>query len=92
MKKLIALITLLTVLSTVNSQEPLSFRNKALGGIVSDNLDLIYDPIELRFVDTLHLYTNLSNLTSGYEEIFNNLTDNELLLGASRQNPFYNKH
>jgi hypothetical protein len=92
MKKLICLIAILTVLGTVYSQEPLSFRNKAMGGIVSDNLDLVYDPIELRFVDTLHLYTNLSNLTSGYEEVFNNITDNELLLGASRQNPFYNKH
>lgn len=92
MKQLIVVITLLTVLNTVYSQEPLSFRNKALGGTVSDNLDLVYDPIELRFVDTLHLYTNLSNLTSGYEEVFNNMTDNELLLGVSRQNPFYNKH
>ena len=39
-----------------NTQVPISFRSNALGGIIDDDLDLIYDPIELRFVgrtDTL---------------------------------------
>ena len=143
----------------VNAQEPISFRSNALGGIIDDDLDLIYDPIELRFVgvgktDTLsgngiydigekyidegnniwnegetffdkngkkiydddepfrdfgngiydegevfedlpiikernniHLYTNLSNLTSKQEQLFDNLSDDEFLFGVSSRNP-----
>jgi hypothetical protein len=84
------LIGLLSVI--INAQQPLSFRNKALGGIINDDLDLIYDPIELRFVDSLRLYTNLSNLTSGTENVFNNVGDNEFLLGISGENPFLSNH
>ena len=82
----LSLILMTTTLTF--AQEPLSFRNKALGGIVNDDLDLVYDPVELRFVDTLHLYTNLSNLTSTQEQLFNNFSDNEFLIGASRKNPW----
>jgi hypothetical protein len=96
MKKELTLVFLFFLVLAINlsAQEPQSFRSKALGGIINDDLDLVYDPINLRFVDTLHLYTNLSNLTSGYEKVFHNyvLSDNELLLGASRQNPFYKGH
>ena len=61
----------------VNAQEPISFRSNALGGVINDDLDLIYDPIELQFVDSLRLYTNLSNLTSGNEKLFDNISDDE---------------
>lgn len=89
MKKYVLLLCamLCLVASTAISQEPLSFRNRALGGIVNDDLDLVYDPIELRFVDSLRLYTNLSNLTSTQEQVFNNVSDNEFLFGISRKNP-----
>ena len=72
----------------VNAQEPISFRSNALGGIIDDDLDLIYDPIELQFVDSLRLYTNLSNLTSGNEKLFDNISDDEFLIGISSKNPF----
>ena len=68
--------------------EPLSFRSQALGGIVSDDLDLIYDPIELRFVKGIRVYTNLSNLISYNEEILDNVSNNEFLFGISFQNPY----
>ena len=71
-----------------NAQEPISFRSNALGGIIDDDLDLIYDPIELRFVDGIRLYTNLSNLTSSQEQLFDNISDDEFLIGVSSQNPF----
>ncbi len=69
------------------AQEPISFRSRALGGIISDDLDLVYDPVELRFVKGIRFYTNLSNLTSGEEQILNDLSDNEFLAGASWKNP-----
>ena len=73
---------------SLNAQEPLSFRSNALGGVISDDLDLVYDPIELRFVDGIRLYTNLSNLTSTQEQLFDNVSDDEFLFGVSSQNPF----
>ncbi|RMG20286.1 MAG: hypothetical protein D6732_28770 [Methanobacteriota archaeon] len=71
-------------------QEPISFRSQALGGIINDDLDLIYDPIELRFVEGLRLYTNLSNLTSGQEQMLNGISDNEFLIGVSTKVPGVN--
>lgn len=65
-----------------------SFRSKALGEVINDNLDLIYDPIELKFVSGIRLYTNLSNLTSTNEKMFDNYADNEFLAGLSFKNAF----
>jgi hypothetical protein len=77
-------------LSLVKPVDVSSFRNNALGGIINDDLDLIYDPVELNYVRNLHIYTNLSNLTSTHEQLFNNNTpgDNMFLLGVSGENPF----
>jgi hypothetical protein len=101
MKFYISLIVLMMITSFAflygqvpysNENEPVSFRSLSLGGIINDDLDLVYDPIELRFVDSLRLYTNLSNLTNYNERVFDNYGDNEFLLGASRQNPWWDKH
>ncbi len=85
---LLTAILLLGFTTLSNAQEPLSFRSNALGGIIDDDLDLVYDPIELRFVDGIRLYTNLSNLTSTQEQLFDNMSDDEFLFGVSSQNPF----
>jgi hypothetical protein len=87
-KSIIVVLILLFLCLFAQAQEPISFRSQALGGIVYDDLDLIYDPIQLRFVDGIRLYTNLSNLTSYNEELFNNISDNEFLFGMSIGNPF----
>ncbi len=91
-------LLLITVTLTLNAQVPyysnypLSFRSLSLGGIINDDLDLVYDPIELRFVDSLRLYTNLSNLTSYDEEVLGTYGDHEFLLGVSRKNPWMDNH
>ena len=89
MNKTILLTTIFILgLSTVaNTQEPISFRSNALGGIIEDDLDLVYDPIELQFVEGIRLYTNLSNLTSSGERLFGNIADDEFLFGISSENP-----
>jgi hypothetical protein len=84
---LLATIFILGLSMVANAQEPISFRSNALGGIVNDDLDLVYDPIELQFVDGIRLYTNLSNLTSNQEQLFHNISDDEFLFGVSSQNP-----
>jgi hypothetical protein len=75
--------------TTVAAQETVSFRSLALGGVVEDDLDLIYDPVELGYVEGTHLYTNLSNLTSGEERVFDDVADDELLIGVSGRNPLW---
>ena len=89
MKKTILLATIFILgLSTVaNAQEPISSRSNALGGIVNDDLDLVYDPIELQFVEGIRLYTNLSNLTGSEEQLFENISNDEFLIGISSKNP-----
>jgi hypothetical protein len=97
MKKLILILSFTVISFTlifgqgstiVNLQEPQSFRSQALGGTVDDDLDLIYDPIELRFVNGIRLYTNLSNLITSNEYILDNYSVDEFLAGISLQNPF----
>ncbi len=73
--------------SMVNAQSS-SFRNIALGSIIDDDLDLVNDPIELKFVEGSRLYTNLSNLVNTNEEILANNSSDTFLIGYSTKNPF----
>ena len=58
MKKILIIIALtLFMFSMTNALTP-SFRNMALGTIIDDDLDLVKDPIELKFVEGSRLYTN----------------------------------
>ena len=88
MKKML-IITVLTLLifSMANAQVA-SFRNLALGTIIDDDLDLVKDPIELKFVEGSRLYTNLSNLVSTNEEIMANNSNDTFLIGYSTKSPF----
>lgn len=88
MKKIL-IITLFTLLmvSAANAQVA-SFRHIALGKIIDDDLDLVNDPIELKFVEGSRLYTNLSNLVNSNEEFLANNSSNTFLIGYSTKNPF----
>jgi len=89
MKKIIIFSIILLIGFTVSlNPQNLSFRSRALGSVINDDLDLIYDPIELKFVKGSRLYTNLSNLTSGNEQLFDNISDDAFLVGYSTQCPF----
>ncbi len=83
------MITALALLlfSIANAQTQ-SFRSMALGKIIDDDLDLVNDPIELKFVEGSRLYTNLSNLLNSNEEILANNSSNTFLIGYSTKNPF----
>jgi len=80
----------LNVSSLIHSQNMVSYRGLALGNIIADDLDLIYDPIELQFVEGVRVYTNLSNATSGEEKLFGNISDDQFLFGVSAEGPFLN--
>ena len=81
---------ILNVNSLLNSQDLMSYRGLALGNIITDDLDLIYDPIDLQFVEGVRVYTNLSNATSGEEKLFGNVSDDQFLFGISAEGPFLN--
>lgn len=70
------------------NSEPVSFRNIALGKIIDDDLDLVNDPIELKFVEGSRLYTNLSNIVNSNEEFIANNSSDTFLIGYSTKNPF----
>ena len=83
-------LTVLNIYSVIHSQNLVSFRGLALGSIIADDLDLIYDPIELQFIEGLRIYTNLSNSTSNKEKLFGNISDDQFLFGISAEGPFLN--
>ena len=83
-------LIVLNVTSLIHSQNMVSYRGLALGNIIADDLDLIYDPIELQFVEGVRVYTNLSNATSGEEKLFGNFSDDQFLFGISAEGPFLN--
>ena len=87
---LIIILMILNVSSLLKSQNLISYRGLALGNIITDDLDLIYDPIDLQFVEGVRVYTNLSNATSGEEKLFGNVSDDEFLFGISAEGPFLN--
>lgn len=91
---LVLCVIMLSAAATAIAQPPppASFRNIATGRTIDDNLDLAFDPIELRFIEGMHLYTNLSNLTSTNEKLMNNISDNEFMLGAALANPWLKNH
>jgi hypothetical protein len=66
----------------------ISFRNEALCGAINDDFDLIFDPIELRFVNGINVFTNLSNLVDNDEYFMNNDSENTFFFGASAANPW----
>ena len=86
----IFLMIILNVNLSLCSQNLISYRGLALGNIITDDLDLIYDPIDLQFVEGVRLYTNLSNATSSEEKLFGNISDDEYLFGISAEGPFLN--
>ena len=83
-------LIVLNVTSLIHSQNMISYRGLSLGNIIADDLDLIYDPIELQFVEGVRVYTNLSNATSGEEKLFGNSSDDQFLFGISAEGPFLN--
>ena len=87
---LMIFLIVLNVNSSIYSQNLVSYRGLALGNIIADDLDLIYDPIELQFVEGVRVYTNLSNATNGEEKLFGNFSDDQFLFGISAEGPFLN--
>ncbi|MDO9576351.1 MAG: hypothetical protein Q7J16_00525 [Candidatus Cloacimonadales bacterium] len=93
MKKIIALIFVLGLFILNFAQEPVSIRSNSLANIIDDNWDLIYDPIELGFIEGTYFFTNLADFNTCYRdnngdwEEQNESFLTELPLGLSFQNP-----
>ena len=57
------------------AQEPISIRSQSLGNVIEDDWDLIYDPIELRYVNGTYFFTNMAD--------FNEMEDNDIVVTPS---------
>ncbi len=88
MKKILITTALTLLMFSMAIALTPSFRSIALGTIIDDDLDLVKDPIELKFVEGSRLYTNLSNLINTDEEILANNSSDGLFIGYSTKNPF----
>ncbi|MDO9391807.1 MAG: hypothetical protein Q7U71_08550 [bacterium] len=66
-----------------------SFRNQSTSGLLEDDLDLMLgsygylDPARMTLIDGGRLYTNLSNIYSQYEEVFDNNGDDTYVIGGT---------
>ncbi|MBW6516646.1 MAG: hypothetical protein K0B81_08565 [Candidatus Cloacimonetes bacterium] len=88
MRTLIIIICLTLIATALFSQEINSFRNLSTGRALLDNLDFILDPLDIRYVSGIRLYTNLSNL-SAEDRIFMNDGSNHFLMAISTDEIFY---
>ena len=70
-KILFTAILLLGLSMIAIAQEPISIRSQSLGNVIEDDWDLIYDPIELRYVNGTYFFTNLAD--------FNEMDDNVMV-------------
>ena len=60
-----------------------SFRKASTAGLLEDDLDLMLDPARLPLIEGNRLYTNLSNLVSKNDDVFDNTSNGYYLLGGS---------
>ncbi len=77
------MMTLLVMVGLSFAFLPYSFRNQSTAFLFEDDYDLIFDPARLPEIEGTRLYTNLSNLTSGDEEVFGPATANYYLFAGS---------
>ena len=83
-------VLIVDLITLVNAQAPISFRSNALGGIINDDLDLIYDPIELRFVGRKYELTGngIYDVGENFTDLGNNTYDKEEYF-LSQKNQFH---
>lgn len=93
MKKLILLLPALLIAVGLSAQSYIpvspyqtlnleSFRHQSTA-VIEDDLDNGIDGTDIFKVEGGRIFTNLSNLTSGKEELMDNYSDNTLLIGAT---------
>ena len=87
MRTIAITVCLLIISSFMFAQEISSFRNLSTGRALLDNLDLILDPLDIRYVSGIRLYTNLSNFSSE-DRIFMNDGSNHFLMAISSDQMF----
>ena len=80
MKKYLMLLMLVSLVAfgQLNLQ---SFRRQATY-VIYDDLDNALMPWRINEVDGMRVFTSLSNLSSGTEELMNNTTDNTFVIGV----------
>ncbi len=96
MKKLITIIIVCFAISLVFADEPQSMRDVASDGVFEDAWEKVYDPIKLGKIDNFYFFTNLSDFSLEYNDLFGDIGENsetrffeELPAGFAFTNPFH---
>ncbi|MFO8144874.1 MAG: hypothetical protein R6T89_04005 [Candidatus Syntrophosphaera sp.] len=82
MKRVLIILVLMIPGLLLFGQEISSFRNLGTCGVLDDDADLAFDPIELNYLEGTNIFTNLSNF-SRYDRIYANEGANRLTIGLS---------
>ena len=97
MKRMIITITLLLMICSILAEEPESMRSIATDGVFDGSWEYVFDPIDLGKIDSLYIFTNLSDFNLKYNDMYDVVSENsetrfleELPLGIAFSNPFIN--
>lgn len=93
MKKVVIFFFMIIITCSLFAQLPWtthSFRFRSTSGIFNDDLDIILDPGDIPSVEGSRLWTNLSNIVSGLEDIEGGngpkyVTDNKYAIGQKTE-------
>ncbi|MCK9584541.1 MAG: hypothetical protein M0R69_06490 [Candidatus Cloacimonetes bacterium] len=87
MKQILMIIIVAIFCLPLFGQEINSFRNLSTGGVLDDDADLAFDPIELNYLTGTRIFSNLSNF-GGTDQILSNSGSQHLLLGIASDKCF----
>jgi len=81
----------------INAEEPKSMRSIATDGVFDGSCEYIFDTIDLGKIDSLYIFTNLSDFNLRYNDMYGEVSESsetrfleELPLGIAFSNPFIN--
>ncbi|PKN80337.1 MAG: hypothetical protein CVU48_02455 [Candidatus Cloacimonetes bacterium HGW-Cloacimonetes-1] len=87
MKRLLMLLIIGIAITSLGAQLASSFRNQSTGGVLDDELDMMFNGVDLAYIQGSHIYTNLSNF-EGNDKLFANQDTNRFLLAMAAAYPW----
>ncbi len=87
MKRILILLIIGIAITSLGAQLASSFRNQSTGGVLDDELDMMFNGVDLAYIKGAHIYTNLSNF-EGTDKLFANQDSNHYLLGIASAYPW----
>ncbi|MDP3114146.1 MAG: hypothetical protein Q8M98_05140 [Candidatus Cloacimonadaceae bacterium] len=90
MKRMLFIAIILTIFTVCCAQEINSFRHLSTSGALDDDLEYVFSPLDLYYLNGTKLFSNLSNFDAN-DQIFMTNGGNYLLLGAASDKALFQK-